>query len=206
MSHFPLTPLTEGSTCGSALQLLVKMKVVEGKLTDGAFRDRRCYIAYAVNAVSTEPCGIARDLKTIYPYENTHAARKRLYSLHRATADTRDEPGHTIIHVPPIGSVNLAHLVASMIQYGWGEAIEGTEKARQTIATSKDLLYVEGLKMDTSANRRQHFQNCLKKIVLLAMANTKMEQIIIVEEMGCRGHCQDKWTNNYLPMVEGLAM
>ncbi len=91
MPHFPLTTLTEGLTCGSTLQLLVKMKVVEGKLTDGAFRDRRCYIAYAVNAVSTEPCGIARDLKTIYPYENTHAARKRLYPLHRRTREMNQD-------------------------------------------------------------------------------------------------------------------
>ncbi len=205
MSHFPLTPLTEGSTCGSALQLLVKMKVIEGKLTDGIFRDRRCYIIYSVNAVSTEPSGIARDLKTIYPYENTHAARKRLYSLHRATADTRDDPGRIIIHAPPTGSVNLPHLVACVTQYGWGEAVEGNEKARQAIATSKDLPYVEGLKMDTSVNRRQHFQNCLKKIALLAMANAEVEQIIIPEGLGCRGRCQDEWRNNYLPMVEGLA-
>ncbi len=129
MPHFPLTPLTEGSTCGPTLQLLVKMTVVEGRLTDGAFRDRCCYIAYAVNAVSTEPCGIARDLKMIYPYEYTHAARKRLYSIHRATADTRDEPGRIIIHAPPTGSVNLPHLVACMTQYGWGEAVEGNKKA-----------------------------------------------------------------------------
>ncbi len=37
------------------------------------------------------------------------------------------------------------------------------------------------------------------------MANTEVEQIIILEGMGCRGRCQDEWTNNYLPMVEGLA-
>ncbi len=92
-----------------------------------------------------------------------------------------------------------------MTQYGWGEAVEGNEKARQAIATSKDLLYVEGFKMDTSVNRRQHFQNCLKRIALLAMANTEVELIIIPEGMGCRGRYQDDLANNNLPMVEGLA-
>ncbi len=154
MSHSSLTPRTEGSTCGFTLQLVIKMKVVEGKLTDGAFCDRRCYIAYAVNVVSIKPCGIARDLKTIYTYENTHAARKRLYSLHQATANTRDEPGRIIIHAPPTRSVNLPHLVTCVTQHGWGEAVGGNEKAQEGIATSKDLLNVERLKMDTSMKRR----------------------------------------------------
>ena len=147
------------------------MKSVEGRLTDIRFRDRRCYIAYAVNAVLTEPCGIARDLKTIYPYENTYATRKRLYSLHRATVETRDEPGCIIIHDLPTGSNDLPHLVACVTQYGWGQGSERNEKARRAIDTSKDLHYVEGLKMDTTMSRRQYFQNCLKKIAILAMGN-----------------------------------
>ncbi len=143
--------------------------------------------------------------RTSKRFIHTRMQLERDYSLHRTTADTREEQGRIIIHAPQTRSVNLPHLVACVTQYGWGEAVEGNEKARQAIATSKDLLYVEGVKIDTSVNRRQHFQNCLEKIALLAMANTEVEEIIIQEGMECKGRCQDEWKNNYLPMVEGLA-
>ena len=125
------------------------------------FHDRRCYPAYAVNAVSTDPCGIGRYLRNIYSYKNTHRSRQKLHSFHRATADTRDEPVSIIIHGPHPEHGNFPHLVACVMPLGWGKTTERNEKARQAIASSKDLHYV-GLQMDTSVNRRQHFQNCLK--------------------------------------------
>ena len=89
-----------------------------------------------------------------------------------------------------------------MTQYGWGEAIECNEKARQAVTTSKDLHYVAGLKMDTASNRRQYFLNCLKKIVILAMGNNEVERIIVPEGMGCRGQRLEEWHSHYLPMLE----
>ena len=181
------------------------MQVIQGRLTDERFRDRRCYIVYAVNAISIDPYGIAKDLKEIYPYENTHDVRKRLYSLPRATVESRDEPGCILIHGPPAITDNLPHLIACVTQYGYGEAIDSNERAQLAMTRSKDLHYANGLKMDTVENRRQSFQDCLKKIVGLAMDDNNVERVIIPEGLGCRGQCQNEWHTVYVPMLETMA-
>ena len=60
--------------------------------------------------------------------------------------------------------------------------------------------------MDTTMSRRQYFQNCLKKIAILAMGNNEVEQIIFPEGMGCRGQCEGEWKDMYMPMTEDLAL
>ena len=181
------------------------MEAVEGRLCDKKFCDRGNFLVYAVNSVGCDAFGIVKDLHELYPHEHVYSRRTRLYHLSRAVQGSRDTPGNLIVQPPPEGE-NLPHLIACVVQYGWGDAIDGNLKARRAVETSQDLHYVEGLKEDTCENRLRYFKTCLKKLTTLAMGHKEVEKIIIPEGMGCRGKAGDEWRKHYLPAIEALAL
>lgn len=180
------------------------MKTVIGRLCDESFSQRRCFIAYGVNSVACDPYGIIRDLNRTYPYEEAYTRRKRLYSLSRATIDSRDEPGTILVHNPPDG-VNSPHLIACVSQYGWGQSIDENVKSMKALESSKDQHYVQGLRADTKVNRHQHFQTCLKKLAILVMGHRDAEQVVFPAGIGRLGRCDEEWMEVYLPMIKSFA-
>lgn len=181
------------------------MNTVNGRLRDVQFRSRRNFILYAVNSIACENIGIVKDLHELYPYEGAYTNRQRMYTLSRATLQTRDEPGRIIVHEPPESS-DSPHLIACVTQFGYGEPIERNQRARQAVTTSQDRHYVEGLKEDTQANRRRYFQACLKNVAVLAMGHREVEKIYIPEGLACSGRTGEEWEHYYLPAINDLSL
>lgn len=180
------------------------MKTINGKLCDVAHCNRRTVLVYAINSIACDAFGIARDLANSYTYENSYTRRKRLYALKRAEVNTRDEPGSILLQAPPEG-VNSPYLIACVTQFNYGPPIDYNTYAQHAVENSRDLHYVKGLSADTTMNRREYFQSCMKKIATTLMAHPEAERVLIPEGMGCRGKSDEEWKQYYLPNIHALA-
>ena len=184
---------------------LYPLKTQTGRLTDACFKERRCTIAYAINAIACDPFGIVKDLNNLYTHERSLTSRKRLSAVHRATRDSRGEPGQIIIQNPAVDSEDSPTLVACVTQFGWGDELENNERAQQALNSSRDYHYIDGLKKDTGNDRLANFQKCLNKLAILAMGDRDMEKIVFPEGIGRRGKTDDVWQKNYLPLLQSFG-
>ncbi len=161
-------------------------------------RERNC-IVYPINAVSYKQYGIAKDLHNKYPHEDT--ARRRLYKLSRCITGDRSDPGSIRIQAPGEG-VKLPHLIALVIQFGFGPPIEENEIAAQAVTTSRDVHYSDGLQQDTAANRLEYFKMCINKVIVFAMGCKDIDRLIIPAGIGHGGVANTRWSDLYLPIIQ----
>lgn len=178
---------------------------VTGRLCDDHFNKPENFLIYPVNSIACNYTGAAKDLNAIYAHENVYSRRQRLYNLSRAVMKCRDEPGSLIVQPPHQGDMTSPHLIACVTQFGWGSSIDVNEIAKQSVSSSRDKHYVAGLIQDTTVNRRQYFQSCMKKLTTLAMGHKDVEKLILPEGIGCSGKVNDEWEDNYLPVIRAMA-
>ena len=133
-------------------------------------------LIYAINSAGCDACGLVKDLHHVYADETVYSRRKHLYKFSRTMVSSRVAPG-TLIVQAPLEEDNAPHLIACVMQFGWGEAVGDNHCAREAVNSSSDGHYVAGLRAQTNLNRRQHFKTCLKKLATLVMRHKDVENV-----------------------------
>lgn len=186
-------------------EVLAKMEVKYGLVTDKAFGNDGTVLCYALSSVTYGPLGFTHtQVSQFYPYGDFTSHRKRLFSTMRCTADTRSTPGKIHVALPPTSHEPI--IVGLVTQFGLGLPSDKNPYYERVKLISKDLHYKEGLQADTTVHRREYLTKCIKSLIKFAKKQTDVHTLVIPRGMAMSGGIvNEDWENIYLPLYTTLA-
>lgn len=176
-----------------------------GNLCDDKFADRKYCIVFGINASSFKLGGIAGQIKDTYNYANVFEGRRQLYNLNRAIQCDRGIVGDIVTKPPPTDTENRPHIIGMITQFGAGDSMEYNPTAKYSIENSRDVTYVEGLKLDTNLKRVENFRHCMEKAVEYVIEKQTIDNVLLPSGIGKRGMVNEEWNTKYLPIIKDCA-
>ena len=167
---------------------------MRGRMTDEKFLDPKVCLVTGINATSFKPSGIAKDLSETYKYASLFDSRKQLYNINRTIWSDRPRVGSVVVKEPPESS-NYPTVVGLVTQFGQGDALEENAVSKYCVENSRDAHYVNGLKMDTTKNRRENFKQCLKELCDYIINISTIGKVVFPAGIGARGKLGQEWVN-----------
>ena len=115
-------------------------------------------ICHIVNAVGCKNFGLSSSpLAEKYPYADIYGKREQLYNLNRARVASRDKVGTARI----FKVYNKPFIICMVAHYAPGDPTDTDPKKQETLKTSTDKNYVEGLTQVTLGYRLKNLLGCI---------------------------------------------